>query len=257
MKKLIAILPALLLVMTLFGGAQAAYESDVDYLKIMVSAAKVGDYQTGRAACVARNEKIDDLGLTNVKIDFDELMLLSKIIYAEAGSNWLSDEWKMCVGEVVLNRVGSPEFPNTIAAVLAQPGQYYGANSRYFNNLIPSERCVLVAVRLLNGERLMDPSVVFQANFRQGSGTHTAVYDRYLGWTYFCYSSKPQLYTSVKATAAAVPEAVAVEDLPAEELPSEILPGEEAPVETPVADVPLEIAALVPAAEPAALPTAS
>lgn len=36
-----------------------------------------------------------------------DLMLLAKVIYAEAGSDFLSDEWKMCVGEVVLNRVAS------------------------------------------------------------------------------------------------------------------------------------------------------
>jgi hypothetical protein len=41
------------------------------------------------------------------------------------------------------------------------------------------------------------PAVVFQANFRQGSGTHTSYYDRLLGSTYFCYSSKMHLYENV------------------------------------------------------------
>lgn len=128
-------------------------------------------------------------------ISYDDLNLLSKIMYAEAGSEWLSDEWKMCVGEVVLNRVASPEFPNTLAAVLAQPGQYYGANSSYFRNLQPSARCVELAARLLDGERVLNnPAVVFQANFRQGSGVHTRLYDSKLGYTYFCYSSHPELY---------------------------------------------------------------
>ncbi|MEG1242561.1 MAG: cell wall hydrolase, partial [Oscillospiraceae bacterium] len=185
MKKLITILPAIALVFALSMSARAAYEPDVDYTALMVKAATVGDYQTGTAAEQARGEKISQLGLDTVNIKFEELMLLSKIIYAEAGSEWLSDEWKMSVGEVVLNRVASPEFPNTIAEVLAQPGQYYGANSRYFNNLIPSERCVNAALRLLKGERLLSSAVVFQANFVQGSGTHKAYYDKHLGWTYF------------------------------------------------------------------------
>lgn len=123
-----------------------------------------------------------------------DLMLLAKVIYAEAGSDFLSDEWKMCVGEVVLNRVASPEFPNTIPDVVYQPGQYHGARSGYIASLIPSERCIDVAKRLLNGERIMEPSVVFQANFKQGSGVYKALYDSHLGWTYSCYSSNMSLY---------------------------------------------------------------
>lgn len=123
-----------------------------------------------------------------------DLMLLAKVIYAEAGSNFLSDEWKMCVGEVVLNRVASPEFPNTIYDVVYQQGQYQGARSGYIASLTPSERCIDIARRLLNGERLMEPAVVFQANFKQGSGVCKALYDSHLGWTYFCYSSNMSLY---------------------------------------------------------------
>jgi len=204
MKRLMTILPVIALVFILSGYAQAAYDDagetvstfsvDVDYSSQMISAAVAGDYEAGMAAQETRDQKIAALELDEESYTFDDLMLLSKIIYAEAGSEWLSDEWKMCVGEVVLNRVASPEFPNTIKEVLEQPGQYYGANSRYFNSLLPNERCVVCAMRLLNGERLLEPAVVFQANFQQGGGTHTAVYDKYLGWTYFCYSSKLEMY---------------------------------------------------------------
>ncbi len=123
-----------------------------------------------------------------------DLMLLAKVIYAEAGSEFLSDEWKMCVGEVVLNRVASPEFPNTIYDVVYQQGQYQGARSGYIASLTPSERCIDIAKRLLNGERIMEPSVVFQANFKQGSGVYKSLYDSNLGWTYFCYSTNMSLY---------------------------------------------------------------
>jgi len=174
--------------------AKAAYDPNVDYSAEMISAAVVGDYDSGLAAQAARDEKIVAGGLNAKNYTFEDLMYLSKIMYAEAGSEWLSDEWKMCVGEVVLNRVASPEFPKTIKGVIEQPGQYYNANSRYFNNLLPSERCVELAVRLLNGERNLEPSVVFQANFAQGGGTEKAFYDKYLGWTYFCYSTKTSLY---------------------------------------------------------------
>jgi hypothetical protein len=95
---------------------------------------------------------------------------------------------------VVLNRVASPEFPNTIREVLEQPGQYYGKNSSYFSGIRPDRHCAELALRLLEGERHMQPSVVFQANFRQGSGTYLALCDSQLGWTYFCYSLRRELY---------------------------------------------------------------
>lgn len=194
MKKLISIIPVIALVFLLSGYAEAAYNPDVDYSQEMITAAVAGDYEAGTAAQQARDEKIAEMELDEQSFTFEDLMLISKIIYAEAGSVWLDDDWKMCVGEVVLNRVASAEFPNTIKEVLEQPGQYYGSNSSYFNKLLPTERCVACAIRLLNGERLLEPSVVFQANFTQGGGTHTACYDKYLGWTYFCYSSHCDLY---------------------------------------------------------------
>lgn len=194
MKKFFCILPVILLVFAFIGKSNATYDESVDYSSIMIEAATKVDYQTGLEAENARNEKIDNMGVVYPKVKFDDLMLLSKIVYAEAGSNWLSDEWKMSVGEVVMNRVESSEFPNTISGVLTQPGQYYGANSYYYDRLIPSERCVNVAFKLLGGERIMQPNVVFQANFPQGGGVYKTYNDRYLGGTYFCVSTKSYLY---------------------------------------------------------------
>ena len=90
----------------------------------MLHAAEVGDIEAGRAAAICRNEQIDIELTGETKLDFDELFLLAKIICAEAGSPQLSDDWRMCVGEVVLNRVASPEFPDSIHDVVYEPGQY-------------------------------------------------------------------------------------------------------------------------------------
>lgn len=198
MKKVITIILILIIAALLIRPAVVAAEPETDYMALMMATAVTGDAECGRQLESARNRKIDEQGLTYQKISWYDLYLLSKIIYAEAGSYWLSDEWKMSVGEVVLNRVSSPEFPNTVHDVIYQPGQYYGSNSRYFETLLPDARCVNLARRLLEGERILnDPSVVFQANFKQGSGIHTALYDKALGWTYFCYSKYPELYREV------------------------------------------------------------
>ena len=175
--------------------AGAAYDPDVDYMAAMSAAVTAGDYAAGAAAAAARAEKLADLELDYAPVDFEELWLLSKIIYAEAGSNWLDMDWKMAVGEVVLNRMASPEFPNTMREVLEQPGQYYGRGSRYFENLKPSAESVEAARRLLEGERVLgEPGVVFQSNYRLGSGVFLELRDSLLGSTYLCWSSRPELY---------------------------------------------------------------
>ena len=161
----------------------------------MLHAAEVGDIEAGRAASICRNEQIDIELTGETKLDFDELFLLAKIICAEAGSPQLSDDWRMCVGEVVLNRVASPEFPDSIHDVVYEPGQYQEVDTFEFAYvLMPTEECVNAARRLLEGERLMEPWVVFQANFVQGGGVYSAYFDSELGYTYFCTSMHPELY---------------------------------------------------------------
>lgn len=194
-KNQLKLFIAALAVMLLLPLAAAANSAETNYMSEMIRSIEVGAADWGYAAEAARNQKIADGALSSKPIAYGDLQMLSKIIYLEAGSGWLSDEWKLCVGEVVMNRVASPEFPNTVSEVIRQPGQYYGANSGRFDRCKPDARCIKLALRLLEGERLMVPSVVFQSNFRQGSGVYRAFHDNHLGSTYFCYSNHPELYS--------------------------------------------------------------
>ena len=87
------------------------FSDDIDYLSIMKQSCLNGDYEAGAAAEKARNKKIDVLGLNVTKVFFEDLLELSKIITAECGDKRLPFEWKLAVGEVVINRADSPEFP--------------------------------------------------------------------------------------------------------------------------------------------------
>ena len=179
----------------LLNGSTVTLELDMAayYLDVMVKAAVDGDVPAGRQAEQYRNEIIDQNGSGEGKISFDDLYLLAKLICAEAGSDWLSDDFRLCVGEVVLNRVESPEFPDSISDVVYQKGQYASAGTAAFASLVPSQACVDAALRLMQGERKMAPSVVFQSDHEQGE-IFSMYTDRRLGTTFFCVSPNQELY---------------------------------------------------------------
>ena len=193
MKRHILLAAALLLLCSGAAAlpARADFDPETDYMDRMVAAAQRGDAAAGEAAQRSRDEKIDALALEYPKVRYEELALLSRLIQSEAGSAWLDARWKMAVGEVVLNRVASPEFPDTIREVIYQPGQYTGVLT-----LPPCYESVSAAWRLLEGERVLDnPAVVFQSNARQGSGVYLELRDALLGPTYLCLSNRMDLYT--------------------------------------------------------------
>ena len=163
------------------------------YLEDMLAAAAIGDTKAGQAAEQSRNAAIDASGLDTQKISFEDLYLLARIICSEAGSDWLSEEFRLCVGEVVMNRVASPEYPDSIQGVVFQKGQYTGVNSVKFANMKPGTDCVNVALKLLQGERRMVPAVVYQSDQIQGE-LFSMYSDRRLGNTYFCLSPNLDLY---------------------------------------------------------------
>lgn len=90
-----------------------------------------------------------------------DLLWLSRIIYAESGAEPF--EGKIAVGNVVLNRVRSTEFPNTIYDVIFDTK--YGtqftpvANGHIYNT--PSEDCIIAAKICLEGYTLSDKILYF------------------------------------------------------------------------------------------------
>lgn len=117
------------------------------------------------------------------KYNEEDLYVLSHVINGEAGSNWCSDLNQLCVGNVVLNRVKSSKYPNTITKVVFQSGQYACTwDGNYYKT--PTERAIRNAKRLLNGERFCPDNVVYQAGFKQGTGLWKQIQGHY-----FCYGN--------------------------------------------------------------------
>lgn len=113
----------------------------------------------------------------------EELDMLSRIIFAEAGSDCISDEHQQLVGAVVLNRIADPRFPDTMKEVIWAKGQYACTqNGTYW--LEPSERAIENARKVLSGEVITPNNLVFQAEFVQGEVYKT--FETPYSTTYFC-----------------------------------------------------------------------
>lgn len=105
---------------------------------------------------------------------------LAVAIYQEAGSDWISDETRRMVADVVLNRVMDDRFPDTIEGVLTQPWQYgrfcetgicWPERASQAGEQAAVERARRIAEEVLSGEHsaLYGEGYVFQAEFGQGA----------------------------------------------------------------------------------------
>ena len=115
------------------------------------------------------------------EVSENDILNLARIIQAENGGHE-DDEALLLTGVVVLKRVKSDEYPDTIIGVISQKGQYSTyADGKFWNK--PSKRSMRIAKKILKtniAERYPD-NLVFQAEFEQGR----AVYKK-LGHEYFC-----------------------------------------------------------------------
>lgn len=59
----------------------------------------------------------------------EEYIILCNAVAHEAGCNWINEYDKAKVVEVIMNRVYSPLYPNTVLEVLTQPYQFSGSSA--------------------------------------------------------------------------------------------------------------------------------
>lgn len=122
----------------------------------------------------------------------EELEILAIIIYQEAGGDDCSDDTRRKVGSVFLNRVNSPQFPNTFKEVATQKRQYgtlYWTGLKWPDRASLNEeahaveRAYAIAEELLIGGSILPSNVIWQAEFKQGDGIYC-----HQDNIYFCYS---------------------------------------------------------------------
>lgn len=112
----------------------------------------------------------------------EDLKLLAGIIENEANYKSCKNSHQRAVGSVVLNRVKSDYFPDTIKEVIFQEGQY--AIDKYrFNH--PSKRAYKNAKYVLEHGSTLPDNCIFQSEFKQGDFVY-CIFKIEISTTYIC-----------------------------------------------------------------------
>lgn len=96
----------------------------------------------------------------------EDLNILAKVVAYEADPQWCEWEHSVAVAVVVLNRVASPYFPDTVKEVVAQPGQYLPAYTYGFEQT--PRLCYEVAKAAMDGDHDVPSDCYWQDNTIQG-----------------------------------------------------------------------------------------
>lgn len=133
-----------------------------------------GIYVSGAVGGVTANA----LGINMTEQESYDLYLLAKCIYAEArGEEYIG---KVAVGAVILNRVASPDFPNTIYGVIYQPWAFTAVHDGQIN-LEPDGACYQAATDALNG---WDPTYGCLYYYNPSTASSSWIFNRQTVVTY-------------------------------------------------------------------------
>lgn len=169
LAKLLAVLMLALIIVELFSCARSAHAATI-----------TGEKQLGGIS-LAR-QKVIDSALTLPEVE--DMNLLAEVIYHE---NWSTDPERLAAyytGAVVLNRVNSRNFPNTIKAVIYQQNpRQYTTTDKFFTVELPLE-CYELARRLIKyGAPDMPRRVMYQSTHPEfGSGVWREINGEYFNY---------------------------------------------------------------------------
>jgi len=104
------------------------------------------------------NSKVNKTGI-NIKPE--EIYLLEQLVHAEAKGESL--QGKIAVANVVVNRVKSNKFPNTIRGVILQKNQFSPVSDGSINTK-PSKESIKAVQTILEGYKSFNNEVVFFCN---------------------------------------------------------------------------------------------
>ena len=104
------------------------------------------------AKAKAKESKKETTVREATEASYDDVTLLAAVIQMEAGNE--SYEGKLAVGSVVINRVKSGRYPNSISAVIYQNGQFPGAGNGTLAKILSrgvKSDCIKAAEEAISG----------------------------------------------------------------------------------------------------------
>lgn len=113
----------------------------------------------------------------------EEVELLARLITAEVGID--DEERSYLCGAVVLNRIKSKDFPDTLRDVIYQPGQYQCTWNGHIDRDYEDIAYEIAEGLLTDGAEGVPSNVLWQAEFKQADGVYKKI-----GNTYFCYTEE-------------------------------------------------------------------
>lgn len=122
----------------------------------------------------------------------DDIYYLAQLVYAEAGATWLTDHHQQMVASVVINRINSSLYPNTLRDVIGQTKpsvQYAPYWNGTLNNMRPDERTIRNTKYVVENGPVCPPNVLTQSGYSYAwDGIYEIIYDPLgiLMPTYFC-----------------------------------------------------------------------
>lgn len=116
--------------------------------------------------------KSSSTGSTSTSVSSSDLNLLAKAVYAEARGEVYQGQ--VAIAAVILNRVKSSSFPNTIAGVIYQPGAFTAVSDGQIN-LTPNDTARKAAQDALNG---WDPTYGCIYYFNPNTATNAWIWSR-------------------------------------------------------------------------------
>ena len=110
----------------------------------------------------------------------EDYQVLLRIVQAEAGI--CDKRGKILVADVIINRVLSKEFPNSVKAVVYEPSQFQPVSNGTINSVKVTAETIECVDRALDGEDYSNGALYFMN--RRGSGSAAAWFDRHLTYLF-------------------------------------------------------------------------
>lgn len=110
----------------------------------------------------------------------EDYQVLLRIVQAEAGI--CDEKGKILVANVIINRVLSDEFPDSVKAVVYEPSQFQPVSNGAINSARVTAETIECVNRALEGEDYSNGALYFMN--RKGSGGAASWFDRHLNYLF-------------------------------------------------------------------------